>query len=66
MRLSHNETLSIQRDKAVAEEIAIECENFLSIPCVAHQTILDRILRRWRVSCLRIHLEDGFVWEKVP
>jgi len=66
MRLTHSETLSIQRDRSTADEIAVECENFLAIPCVVHQTFLDRLLRRWRVSCLRAHLEDGFVWERLP
>lgn len=56
------ETLSIQNTKGMAEEIALECENFMGYPFVVHQTFFDRVLGNWRVSCLRAHLENGFAW----
>ena len=60
------EVLSFQRDRSTADEIAIECENFLAIPCHVRRTWLDILLRRWRVVCDRAGLEDGFVWERRP
>lgn len=59
------EILSKQNDKSTAEEIALECENFMGIPFVVHQTWFDKVMGRWSVSCLRQHLEDGFVWATV-
>ena len=41
------EILSKQNDKSTAEEIALECENFMGIPFVVHQTWLDKVLSRW-------------------
>ena len=61
-----DEILSFQKDRSVAEEVAIECENFLGIPVMVTQTRWDKFRRRYRVVCRRQHLEDGFVWEREP
>ena len=61
-----DEVLSFQKDRSVAEEIAIEIENFLAIPVMVTQTRWDKFLRRYSVVCRRQNLEDGFVWEREP
>ena len=61
-----DEVLSFQKDFDTAQEIAIECENSLSIPVMVTQTRWDKFRRRYRVVCRRQHLEDGFVWEREP
>ena len=61
-----DEVLSFQKDFDTAQEIAIECENSLSIPVMVTQTRWDKIRRRYRVVFRRQHLEDGFVWEREP
>ena len=61
-----DEILSFQKDRSVAEEIAIECENFLGIPVMVTQTRWDKFRRRYRVVCRRQHLKTALYGSEKP
>jgi len=56
------ETIGTYRTRQDAEEAALECTAYLSVPFVVSQGPFDRLLRRYRVITMKVWLRNGFRW----